>query len=172
MYGNHEIFLTLEQLFNTAYMDQMCLRSEIIALAEGFVRHFHKPQMVETENQRICCTFYYLWVEIVFLSLYKSLVGMSSIAWPDHHQPISHYFGMSPSALDGHSMEYGVCYTDCSAQTFSMWCVWHVLCCTFDICHRLLYLVSTTYSNDPSFLWCWMIKYKHEIGKNTTFCIG
>ena len=58
MYGNHEIFLTLEQLFNTAYMDQMCLRSEIIALAEGFVRHFHKPQMVETENQMICFTFY------------------------------------------------------------------------------------------------------------------
>ena len=50
MYGNHEIFLTFQQLFNMADMDQMCLRSEIIALAEGFVRHFHKPQVVETEN--------------------------------------------------------------------------------------------------------------------------
>ena len=58
MYGNHQICLPFQQLFNMADMDQMCLRSEIIALAEGFVRHFHKPQMVETENQMICFTFY------------------------------------------------------------------------------------------------------------------
>ena len=45
-------------------------------------------------------------MEILFLS-HVSLVGMSSIPWTGHHQLISHYFGMSPSALDGYT-EYGV----------------------------------------------------------------
>ena len=53
-----KFFLLFNNFLNTVYIDQMCLHSEIIGLAEGFIRHFHEPQMVEFENETIYYTFH------------------------------------------------------------------------------------------------------------------